>query len=75
MESQDPKETMSRPSGLEGASEPKYLDSSTPHAEASTPLTVYWTTPEEQDPDNPMNWGNKKKSANILMIWIISFLV
>ncbi len=38
-------------------------------------LTVWWEEPEDQDPENPMNWPAKLKWANILIISCISFLV
>ncbi|KAK1961646.1 major facilitator superfamily transporter [Colletotrichum sublineola] len=38
-------------------------------------LTVHWDEPEDQDPENPMNWRPMVKWANILTIAVISFLV
>ncbi|KAK1975028.1 major facilitator superfamily transporter [Colletotrichum cereale] len=38
-------------------------------------LTVHWDEPEDQDPENPMNWRPVVKWANILTISVISFLV
>jgi hypothetical protein len=36
---------------------------------------VWWDEPEDQDPENPMNWSSKTKWMNILIISVISFLV
>lgn len=38
-------------------------------------LIVWWDGPEDQNPENPMNWSSTKKWANILVISVISFLV
>lgn len=38
-------------------------------------IVVWWDEPEDQDPENPMNWPSKMKWANILTIAVISFLV
>ncbi|KAL7952707.1 cycloheximide resistance protein [Trichoderma compactum] len=43
--------------------------------ESCTSLSVWWDEPEEQDPENPMNWPATKKWANILTISVMSFLV
>ncbi|KAL6825362.1 cycloheximide resistance protein [Trichoderma camerunense] len=43
--------------------------------ESCTSLSVWWDEPEEQDPENPVNWPATKKWANILTISIMSFLV
>lgn len=44
-------------------------------AEPGLELIVWWDEPEDQDPENPMNWSSTKKWANILVISVISFLV
>lgn len=36
---------------------------------------VSWDEPEGEDPENPLNWPQKKKWANIITISVISFLV
>jgi hypothetical protein len=38
-------------------------------------LIVWWDEPEDQCPENPMNWSSSKKWMNILVISLISFLV
>jgi hypothetical protein len=38
-------------------------------------MAVGWEEPEEQDPENPMNWSAVAKWTNILTISVISFLV
>ncbi|GKT72669.1 major facilitator superfamily transporter [Colletotrichum tofieldiae] len=38
-------------------------------------LLVHWDEPEDQDPENPMNWRPAVKWSNILTISVISFLV
>lgn len=35
---------------------------------------VWWNEPAEQDPENPMNWTNKKKWSNIGVMSAITFL-
>lgn len=44
-------------------------------AEPGSELIVWWDEPEDQNPENPMNWSSTKKWANILVISVISFLV
>jgi hypothetical protein len=44
-------------------------------AEPGSELMVWWDEPEDQDPENPMNWSSTKKWVNILVISVISFLV
>lgn len=44
-------------------------------AEPGSDLIVWWDEPEDQNPENPMNWSSTKKWANILVISVISFLV
>lgn len=44
-------------------------------AEPGSELIVWWDGPEDQNPENPMNWSSTKKWANILVISVISFLV
>lgn len=36
---------------------------------------VSWNEPEDQNPENPMNWSSTKKWVNILSISVISFVV
>lgn len=43
--------------------------------EPGSELIVWWDGPEDQNPENPMNWSSTKKWANILVISVISFLV
>ncbi|EHK21983.1 uncharacterized protein TRIVIDRAFT_191800 [Trichoderma virens Gv29-8] len=43
--------------------------------ESGVSLSVWWDEPEDQDPENPMNWPSTKKWANILTISVMSFLV
>ncbi|PBP18879.1 hypothetical protein BUE80_DR010404 [Diplocarpon rosae] len=38
-------------------------------------LIVGWDEPEDQDPENPMNWSSTKKWLNICTISTISFIV
>ncbi|KAH7312044.1 major facilitator superfamily domain-containing protein [Rhexocercosporidium sp. MPI-PUGE-AT-0058] len=40
-----------------------------------TKFTVWWDEPEDQDPENPMNWSSAKKWGNICTISVISFIV
>lgn len=35
---------------------------------------VWWEDPEDQDPENPQNWTNKKKWSNIAVLSAITFL-
>lgn len=35
---------------------------------------VWWNEPADQDPENPMNWTNKKKWSNIAVMSAITFL-
>lgn len=44
-------------------------------AEPGSDLIVWWDEPEDQDPENPMNWSSTRKWVNICVISIISFLV
>ena len=44
-------------------------------AEPGSELIVWWDEPENQNPENPMNWSSAKKWVNILVISVISFLV
>lgn len=44
-------------------------------AEPGSELIVWWDEPEDQNPENPMNWSSTKKWVNILVISVISFLV
>ncbi|QYT00170.1 MFS transporter/cycloheximide resistance protein [Trichoderma simmonsii] len=43
--------------------------------ESCPSLSVWWDEPEDQDPENPMNWPATKKWANFLTISVMSFLV
>ena len=43
--------------------------------ELGSELVVWWDEPEDQDPENPLNWSLTKKWTNILTISVISFLV
>ncbi|EKD13651.1 cycloheximide resistance protein [Drepanopeziza brunnea f. sp. 'multigermtubi' MB_m1] len=36
---------------------------------------VSWNEPEDQDPENPLNWSSAKKWLNICTIAVISFIV
>ncbi|KAK6580132.1 hypothetical protein PZA11_007154 [Diplocarpon coronariae] len=49
------------------------------HRDASSELEhdfiVGWQEPEDQDPENPMNWSSTKKWVNICTISTISFIV
>jgi len=38
-------------------------------------FVVWWSEPEDQDPENPRNWSPFVKWSNILTIATISFLV
>lgn len=44
-------------------------------AEPGSELIVWWDEPEDQDPENPMNWSSTRKWVNIFVISVISFLV
>ncbi|MCJ1343178.1 hypothetical protein MMC31_001370 [Peltigera leucophlebia] len=46
-----------------------------PGSEPGSELIVWWDEPEDQNPENPMNWSSTKKWINILVISVISFLV
>lgn len=43
--------------------------------ESHTDFIVWWDEPEDQDPENPLNWSPWVKWTNILTISVISFLV
>ncbi|KAF7539189.1 hypothetical protein G7054_g2375 [Neopestalotiopsis clavispora] len=43
--------------------------------ESQSDFLVSWDEPEGEDPENPLNWPQKKKWANIITISVISFLV
>lgn len=43
--------------------------------ESRTDFIVWWDEPEDQDPENPLNWSPWVKWTNILTISVISFLV
>jgi hypothetical protein len=43
--------------------------------EPSSDIVVWWDEPEDQDPENPMNWSSTKKWFNICTISVISFIV
>ena len=45
-----------------------------PHPD-SQPIWVWWDVPQDQDPENPMNWPTSRKWINVITISIISFLV
>lgn len=45
------------------------------HSTVVSELLVWWDEPEDQDPDNPMNWSSTRKWINIITISVISFLV
>ena len=47
----------------------------TARPELGSELIVSWDEPEDQDPENPLNWSLTKKWTNILTISVISFLV
>ena len=44
-------------------------------SEHGSEFIVSWDEPEDEDPENPMNWSSTKKWVNILTISVISFLV
>ena len=44
-------------------------------SEEQSQLTVWWEEPEDQDPENPMNWPPWFKWTNIITISVISFVV
>lgn len=46
-----------------------------PPVEPGLGLIVWWDEPEDQDPENPVNWSSTKKWVNICTISVISFLV
>ncbi|KAL1869669.1 hypothetical protein Daus18300_005524 [Diaporthe australafricana] len=43
--------------------------------EVRSELIVWWNEPENEDPENPMNWSSRRKWFNIITISVISFLV
>lgn len=47
----------------------------TSSADPVSDFIVWWDEPEDQDPDNPMNWSSTRKWVNICVISVISFLV
>ncbi|KAJ0116690.1 hypothetical protein J7T55_009840 [Diaporthe amygdali] len=47
----------------------------TAQPELGSELIVWWNEPEDQDPENPMNWSSRRKWFNIITISVISFLV
>ncbi|KAI3390836.1 hypothetical protein diail_8554 [Diaporthe ilicicola] len=49
--------------------------SETTHPEPGLEFLVWWNEPEDQDPENPMNWSSRRKWLNIITIAVISFLV
>lgn len=44
-------------------------------AEPHSEFIVWWDEPEDQDPENPLNWSSARKWVNICSISVISFLV
>lgn len=44
-------------------------------AESRDDFIVRWEEPEDQDPENPLNWSSFKKWSNICTIALISFVV
>lgn len=41
----------------------------------SEDILVWWDEPDDQNPENPMNWSSARKWVNIIVISVISFLV
>ncbi|KAK3308171.1 major facilitator superfamily domain-containing protein [Chaetomium strumarium] len=73
------------PEGIEKCGD-RYLSSSPGPKVTTAPATpepavepitiaVGWEEPEDQDPENPVNWSSVVKWTNILTISVISFLV
>jgi hypothetical protein len=56
-------------------SNPREVHGGAAQLEPGTEFLVWWDEPEDQDPENPMNWSPKTKWANILIISVIGFLV
>jgi hypothetical protein len=36
--------------------------------------SVWWTEPEDRDPDNPLNWSNAQKWSIIGVLSLLTFL-
>ncbi|KAL2208267.1 MFS general substrate transporter [Sarocladium strictum] len=48
--------------------------STAPEARNDDRYSVWWTEPEDKDPENPMNWSNGRKWGIISILSILTFL-
>ncbi|KAK2040150.1 major facilitator superfamily transporter [Colletotrichum somersetense] len=61
--------------GILSSSEPDSIRKAEDRPQHDGRFAVHWDEPEDQDPENPINWRPVVKWANILTISVISFLV